>query len=214
MFENSNFLKGRNMKNKTILKWAGMFTLLLVLQTAAMAVFYLPESDLWHGGKPLEGGQVFVEYAVYDADDGLPTGIANPGSGRYVYAYQIYNYRTTIDPIMQFELIGGSAAAATGIGSQSDGQGGLVPDNDGESFVWRFTNGTFVSSKHSAFLVFSSDASPIAGDIKVLNSLTGYGDEPPINEGAIGTEGSNIPEPATVTLLTIGALSLLKRRRS
>jgi len=200
------------MKNKIISKLAGMLTLLLVLQTAAMAVFYLPESDVWYGGKPLEGGKVFVEYAVYDADGGLPTGISNPGSGRYVYAYQIFNYRTTIDPIMQFELIGGNPAAATGIGSQSNGQG-LVPDNDGESFVWRFTNGTFTSNKYSAFLVFSSDASPIGGDVRVLNTLSGYGDDPPIN-GSTGTEGVNVPEPATVTMLTIGALTILKRRRS
>ncbi|HBG27429.1 MAG: hypothetical protein A2Y10_09905 [Planctomycetes bacterium GWF2_41_51] len=217
MFENSNFLKGRNMKNRTILKWAGMFTLLLLLtQTAVQAGFYLPESDLWQGGKSIinESVKAYVEYAVYDADDDLPAGILNPGSGRYVYAYQIFNYGTTMDPILQFELVGGNPAAATGIGSQSDGQGGLVPDNDGDTFVWRFTNGTFIASKHSAFLVFSSEASPVAGDLRVLDTLSNYGDEPPINEGAIGTDGANIPEPTTVTLLTIGALSLLKRRRS
>lgn len=205
------------MKNKIIFKWAGMLTILfLLMQTALQAGLYLPKSELWQGGSNFDknGIKAFVEYAVYDSSQGLPSGISKPGSGKYVYAYQIFNLGKDLDPIMTFELIG-NPAAASGIGSQSDSKGGLMPDNDGDEFIWRFTNGAFIAYEHSAFLVFSSNSAPVAGSFDIRNTLSNYGDDPPTNDNTVSElPDMHTPEPATVTMLTIGALTILKRRRS
>lgn len=213
------------MKNKHILKWVGMcMVLLLIMQTAVQAGYYLPESSTWQGGRNYETDDVkaYVEYAVYNAAKGLPTGITNPGTGRYVYAYQIFNYGADFDPIKTFKLIGGNPIEATGIGYQNDGKSGLIPDNDDDAFVWRFTNGTFIADQHSAFLVFSSESGPVAGNFSILTTLDNYGDELPTNlsEGVDGpgpgatAEYSSAPEPTTITLLSMGVLGLLKRRKN
>ncbi|HBG25470.1 MAG: hypothetical protein A2Y10_01555 [Planctomycetes bacterium GWF2_41_51] len=186
--------------------WA--FVLIAMLQSAALAT-YLPESSLWQGGRYYSQNNVsaYVEYAVYDTQSGnYPDGFVNPGSGRYVYAYQIFNIGSTaLAPIATFELMGGNASAANGIGYQDDGQGGLAANNDGSSFIWTFTNGLFVSSEHSAFLVFSSDSGPIAGSFSLS---TQYGDAPPVNQSS-----TEIPEPASVSMLCLGICCFLRKKK-
>jgi len=198
----------RNKRTKK-LKWLGLITVLLLLQATVKAGSYLPESSLWQGARNYDKNNVsaYVEYAVYDTEsgnyhnalDGLIDGFINPGSGRYIYAYQAFNLGSDLPPIATFELLGGNPSLADGIGSQNDGHNGLIPSNDGESFFWLFKNGIFVVDKHSAFMVFSSNAGPVAGDFKLT---TEYGDEPPVNA----------PEPATAALLAVGAYMGLRKR--
>ena len=199
------------MRNKHTkkLKWLGLFTVLLLLQ-ATVKAGHLPESSLWQGARYYNQNNVYayVEYAVYNTEsvnyhsvlDGLIDGFVNPGSGQYIYAYQVSNLGSGLPPIAMFELLGGDPSLADGIGYQDDGYDGVIPFNDGESFLWLFQNGIFVANKHSAFMVFSSDAGPVAGDFKLS---TEYGDEPPVNA----------PEPATVALLAAGACGLVKRKK-
>lgn len=199
-------------KHTKKLKWLGLFTVLLLLQATVKAGYYLPESSTWQGARYYNQDNVYayVEYAVYDTTvgnyhsvlDGLIDGFANPGSGQYIYAYQVLNLGSSLPPIAMFELLGGNPSMADGIGYQDDGYGGVIPFNDGESFLWRFENGIFVANEHSAFMVFSSDGRPVAGDFK-LSALDEYGDEPPVNT----------PEPATVALLAAGAWELIRRKK-
>ncbi|MGA2915181.1 MAG: PEP-CTERM sorting domain-containing protein [Sedimentisphaerales bacterium] len=199
----------KNERSKKI-KWLGLFMVLLLLQAAVKAGYYLPESSLWQGARYYNQDNVYayVEYAVYDTEsedyhnvlDGLTDGFANPGSGQYIYAYQVLNLGSNLPPIATFELLGGNPSLADGIGFQDDGHGGLVPSNNGDSFVWLFENGIFVANQHSAFLVFSSNTGPVEGSIK-LSTLNENGDEPPV------------PEPATVVLLAAGAGRLLRRKK-
>lgn len=209
-------MKGKGMKNKLF----SVIAAIALLQTAVFAAFYLPESSLWQGGKNFQqdGINAFVEYAVYDTHaqnyhptlDGLTNGFVNPGSGQYIYAYQIFNFGAA-DPIRAFSLVGGSPSTATGIGFQNDGDGGIIPDSSSGSFVWRFTNGAFVSYEHSAFLVFSSNSSPVAGNFNLSKTLSDYGNPGfPTNQ----TQGSTIPEPATICLFGFGAFNLLRKKRS
>ncbi|MFA5291564.1 MAG: PEP-CTERM sorting domain-containing protein [Phycisphaerae bacterium] len=204
-------------KNNTKrLKLAGLFGAVLLLQTIAHAGYYLPESSTWQGSRYYNQNDVYayVEYAVYNTDsnsyhdtmDGQIDGFANPGNGQYIYAYQVINLGTDLNPIATFSLLDGDPTATDYIGYTDDGNGGLVPDNYGGSFIWEFTNGLFIANAHSAFLVFTSDSAPVAGS---LNISTEYGLEPPI---VPETAAASIPEPATITLFTVGAFALLKRK--
>jgi hypothetical protein len=201
-------------KHTQKLKWLGLFTVLLLLQATVKAGYYLPESSLWQGARYYDQDNVYayVEYAVYDTASGNYhntlgglDGFVNPGSGQYIYAYQALNLGTGLPPIAMFELLGGDPSQASGIGSQDDGSGGLIPTNNGTSFIWTFTNGLFVVNEHSAFMVFSSDAGPVAGNFRLS---TEYGDEPPVDGLS-----PDVPEPATVVLLAAGVWGLLRRKK-
>ncbi len=202
-------MKGKRTKK---LKWFGLFAVLLFLQATVQASYYLPESSLWQGGRYYNKDNVsaYVEYAVYDTKsanyhdtiNGLIDGFPTIGSGRYIYAYQAFNYGSSLPPIATFELLSGGSSEASGIGSQLDGNGGLTPSNDGTSFLWTFTNGAFIYKEHSIFMVFSSNGGPIAGDFKLS---TEYGQAPPVNHEA--------PEPATIALLAAGVWGLVTRKK-
>jgi hypothetical protein len=202
------------MKSRCIkkLKWLGLFVVLLLSQATVYAAYYLPASSLWQGSRYYDKNNVsaYVEYAVYDTQaanyhntlNGLIDGFPTIGSGRYIYAYQAFDLGSSLPPIATFELLGGSPSEASGIGSYPDGNSGLTPSNDGTSFLWTFTNGAFVYNKHSAFMVFSSDGGPIAGDFKLS---TEYGQEPPVN--------GDVPEPATIALLAVGAFGFIRKNK-
>jgi hypothetical protein len=195
------------------LKWLGVVAVLLLLQASVYAAYYLPESSLWQGSRYYNKDNVYayVEYAVYDSQaadyhnvlDGLKDGFPMHGSGQYIYAYQVFDLGTDLPPIATFELLGGNPTAAAGIGSLADAYSGVMPTNSGDSFVWTFENGILIVDKHSAFMVFSSNSGPIAGDFKLS---TEYGDAPPIN--------SEVPEPATMAILASGVFGLLTRKKS
>jgi hypothetical protein len=207
-----------NYKLNAKLKLLGLFAVSLALQTAANADYtptYLPQSSIWEGSRIYNqnGVYAYVEYAVYDTwlsnyqnvfDKAVKDSFPNPGSGEYVYAYEILNLGTDFDPIATFKLLSGNPSDATGIGALRDNSGtDIVPTNDGSSFVWTFENGVFVANKHSAFMVFSSNQGPVAGSFEI-STLGDNGNEPP---------NPNTPEPATIALVGCGAIGLLIKRR-
>lgn len=193
-----------------------VFIALVLSQSMAMAGQILPESSFWQGGRNYDDNGViaFVEYAVYetasidyhDTFDGLIDGFPDPGieDNDFIYAYQVFNLGEDLAPILTFELLGGNPDFADGIGSMDDGAGGIVPSNDGTTFVWTFDNGFFVFDDQSAFMVFSSDAGPVEGDFRLTSGFADFGDEPPVND---------IPEPTTVVLLATGSCMIFRKKR-
>lgn len=192
------------------IKVLGLFTVMLLLSTTVQATYvptFLPVSNYnWEGRSNYtqNGVNAIVEFAVYDTKAiSFPGIFGDVGTGQYVYAYQAFNINasSTAESIATFELLGGSPSAASGIGSRNDGQGGLVPTNDGASFVWKFENGVFVVNKHSALMVFSTNAKPKAGSFQLTTQDNG--DAPPT---------PNVPEPATFAMLAAGAIGLMRKQ--
>lgn len=188
----------------------------LLAQTASAAL-YLPESSYYQGetfySNDFLRGR--IDYAVYDTelypdefigDDGYEA----PGSGRYIYAYQIFNdYPYSVDSVASFSLLGIAAAPIDGVDSRDDGSDGIAPSAVYPEAVWEFKDelnlgaALLLVGDHSWFLVLSSDSTPTRGDYEIKPA-----------GGIIQPGGPQTPEPATVTLLGIGgALALIRRRR-
>jgi hypothetical protein len=205
------------MKHNRI-KFVGILTVLLFV-TATQAAYMLPKSDYWHGAQNYynssNGVRAYVEYAVYKKIDGFPTAIAplpSSATGDFLYAYMIANTDSTslATVIATFQLIGAADISATTPTSVSFGSSCILPDNptlSGKTITWEFAGGTFVYSKSSAYLIFTSKNAPTAGDIYLSNQLGKDAATP-------GSSTTTIPEPTTIALLSMGALLFRKVRRS
>ncbi|MDD5457771.1 MAG: PEP-CTERM sorting domain-containing protein [Phycisphaerae bacterium] len=191
---------------------------MLGMVTSASALMSLPDSDLWLGQREYtdNGFHVLVEYAVYDtwgSNEFELAGYTNPGTGRYVYAYQLWNANDADKAVTAFQALNLdestiSASLLSGFGSLEDtysSQGiGLEPSGANSSTTtWTFNGDTFVASKHSFFLVFSSNSRPVVGTYAITQT-NDSGDGPPAPE---------IPEPATLAILSAGTIWLMKKRR-
>jgi len=205
----------------------GLLSLLLVailFAHNASATLYLPDSSYaggaWQGfryyDEDLGDGDYLrgrIDFAVYDTDTYPDEFVGNggfeaPGEGRYIYAYQILNdYPASDEAVGYFSVFAIDGAPLDvdedSIGSQQDPGGGVEPTNEyftssNLKAVWEFDNGVIYKGDHSWFLVFSSNAAPVAGDYE-------------IRAAGEGTPG--VPEPGTLTLLGLGATAAFIRRR-
>jgi hypothetical protein len=154
-----------------------------------------------------------LDFAVYDTTlpaDALQFGNAS-GQGRYVYAYQLFNvYSSSAIAFLSLQGIEeGAIAAASDVGSVEDDDG-IAPT--GRSLnatktvaTYEFANGDLVIDKNSWFLTIRSDGKPKVGTFTY---------SPPADDDILlpGANGE-IPEPATMSLLLLGAVSMLKRRK-
>jgi hypothetical protein len=180
----------------------------------------LPSSSLWQGGTVYDGllnVSAYIEYAVYERDGGdeiSSFGLDAVGTGAYIYAYQIFTDPSTgYDAIESFVVPGTTVidtSGLDGIGTLDDGTGDSIdgtPVNDGSTIAWTFEAGTLVDGKQSWFLVFSSDASPIAGDYEL--TIT---EENPFPTPGGGDD--SVPEPATIALIGLGIIpAIMKKKR-
>jgi hypothetical protein len=198
---------------------------LLVPTAGAVAMTILPESSHYQGRVHYYSGS--IEYAVYDTsaypDEFIGAdGFAAPGSGRYIYAYQILTDDTSTFPVEYFAIAGIAEGALAepvndNIGSVNDspddpGQEGVQPDSAyitssstaGIMGAWEFDDSLLVEGQHSYFLVLRSDADWGWGTYTFSDTLA---NQPPV-PGSLTN-----PEPSTIALLGFGMLTLLRRRR-
>jgi len=199
---------------------------LLIMGAVAVSCASAGDTELLPSSSLYQGHQYFSEYAgepgwlngridfaVYDTEtypdefvgaDGLDM----PGTGRYVYAYQVFNDVFSDQSIASFSVLnldGSSIVGASGTGAQDDGQGGISPVDSDTEGVWRWelSNGGYIDQlEHSWILAFSSS----------MNWVPGTYDIRAPGESDIPTPG-DAPEPATVLLIGLGSLIFIHRQR-
>lgn len=201
-----------------MLKRMFLLMAMAVLVSSSYGLTVLPSSSYWQGWTTYDGGEnisAYIEYAVYErsgTDD--VSAFVGVGTGEYIYAYQIFtNPADGYDAIQSFIIPGTTlieTSALDGLGSVDDGTVDSVdgtPVDSGTTVGWTFEAGELVGGKQSWFLVFSTDAAPIAGDYELTTEPT----DPFPNPG----EGDDaVPEPATIALIALGiAPAIMKRRR-
>lgn len=222
------------MSAKRVLFLSSLIGAILFAQDArATVVRMLPESShyqgfVWYNEEVEPGPETGpgytvrgrIDFAVYDTeayqDEFIGAdGYTRPGDGRYIYAYQILNgipYYSE-DSVAYFAALGIDMAYVDvyAIGSQEDPAEGIEPtdqyfsdeDNDdvGEA-VWDFglfDEDLILAGEHSWFLAFSSNKDWSPGDYVIR-----------------GPEPSDfpVPEPAMLTLFSIGGAMLLRRGKN
>jgi len=209
--------------------WLMIVAVLAAIPAAQAALTSLPESSYYYGqtyySVDLGNGQILsgrIEFAVYDTQ-AYPsefTGTA-PGSGRYIYAYQI------------FQNSGASNAALTAFVVEGIGEGAIPADNP-NSYIgtdtsvpgvdassaffnasltegnWLFEDQNIQAGENSVFLLIRSNNSIKAGTYDLF--------PPEDSEIPVPGEGDNgtipdIPEPATVMILSLGTALAIRSRR-
>ncbi|MHC4748063.1 MAG: PEP-CTERM sorting domain-containing protein [Planctomycetota bacterium] len=193
---------------------------LLVQSAGATTTTILPDSSHYQGRSYFRTLTVDgilsgrVEYAVYDSQGGNEFALTG-GSGRYTYAYQVFNDGDdTVSALEYFAILGMGESAiydmVTDIGSVDDNSNGIdstamyfgVHDaNTGpDKAIWEFEGSILEKDKHSFFLVISSNYDYITGTYQVVKSTS---PDAPIPN----------PEPGTIALLGIGSMLVFLRRR-
>ncbi|MCE5184668.1 MAG: hypothetical protein LLF76_00890 [Planctomycetaceae bacterium] len=178
---------------------------------AGIAPTFLPPSAHYQGRNSFsvnDGGNLLqghVEFAVYDTQT-QPLDGYNSEQGRYLYAYQVFNYGSSTAPLMYFTLLGANFSGLTLSSDDTlDGKASGGIESSGTRFegttkaIWDFANGTLIKGERSWFLFFSSNSDWVKGDYQV-KAL--YNDDVP---------SPTTPEPLTLALLAAGAVLMRKR---
>ncbi len=198
--------------------WLIMVFTLAAIPAAQAALTYLPESSYYYGqthySLNLGNGQILsgrIEFAVYDTQN-YPsefTGTA-PGSGRYIYAYQI------------FQDSGASNAALTAFVIKQIGDG-AIPASNPNNYIgtdnsvsgvdassaffnvsrtegnWLFDDQNIEAGQNSVFLLVRSNSPIKVGTYDLFSP-----EDTEIPVPGEGDDGNPIPEPATLLILTFG----------
>ena len=159
-----------------------------------------------------------IDFAVYDTGDPVYGGewlndYANPGTGQFIYAYQIFNDMETYSDLQvaSFKLLGFNLDAINGTGTEYDQFNGV--DQKPRDFLsteasWEFDQ--LIAGEHSWYLVFSSDAdyTTEGGSYEISHNPT----NDPLSIPDV-TAPAPVPEPATIALLGFGGMMVLAKKR-
>ena len=200
---------------------------LSVRTAVATTLTILPESSHYQGRsyyrQYTQNGFVsgHIDYAVYDTvtnpDEFIGAGgFTVPGTGQFIYAYQIFNDEGDINAALEYFAISGIGEGAidnikTDIGSVDDKSDGIDsttfyfgphdPNTGPDVAAWEFNGDILAPGEHSYFLVLSSDHDYTTGSYTITKDALPLAPVPN-------------PEPTTIALLGAGAaVTLLKRRR-
>jgi hypothetical protein len=208
------------------------FLLLILFFAQLVSAGILPSSSHYEGTSHYSGGGFvgYVDFAVYDTQGSggdefaAQVGDTAPGTGRYIYAYQIFNNSAT-DIIDYFEIL---RSGSTGAISDSTANIGAVSDSPSDPAeagvnatrsyfdpsrirgIWEFNyNGSHIqSTEHSVFLVLRSNSDWISGNYRFTPSTS---DELPTPDSSTTT--TTVPEPVTLVLLGSVGLAVFNRRK-
>ena len=145
-----------------------------------------------------------VEYAVY-APGNYPGTHADKATS-YIYAYQVFNAGASTVTLsgLTVGLAPGSGAASPTDDDAYGALGGIAPQlstlSGTTSVVWYITS---APAEHTTVLLFSSPNDYTFGPATVADG----------GEGDTQSLPTPIPEPATLSLLAVACLPLLRRRR-
>ena len=193
-----------------VIRKIGFFSLLAAAALFAQDAVATLTSSHYYGSTYYYTGGLHgrIDFAVYDDRDEYFTvnGLQAPGTGDYVYAYQIFHDSVANPALSSFAILGIEGAPVDGIGCQDDQSGGIASTDEyftASEGVWEFQNehgqGILTAGEHSWFLVLSSDTDWVVGEYEIK---------------AAGDLPVPIPEPAMITLLGVGgALTICTRLR-
>ena len=194
------------------MKMTGYTALLIVVALLTQNASALLTSSYYDGSvdyQTEEGLSGRLYFAVYDTDQSeeyKDNDIEMPGTGQYIYAYQLSNSFFSSGDISHFGILDAEGNAIdesliNGTSAQDDETEGIAPspivsEHQGE-WEWTFDGGYIAQGEHSWLLVFSSDQDWTGGTYEI----TGPGTPVPV------------PEPATLALLGLGMTALITKRR-
>ena len=164
-------------------------------------------SKTWTGSTPFDNGTGvagYVDWSVFGPGV-FPYSGYSPTAGEMTYAFQVFN--TGTDTISSFSV--SLANAADNIGSFNDLSGDAVATNTLFPLVkaeWTFSG--MVTGNNSEGLAFSTPKVP-----QDLFGLVIDGGTFSVVIPLPSPSGDDIPEPVTMSLLGVGGLALLRRRR-